>query len=49
MLPLADGVPFYRGRCIRDGHERALSEPSLPSEAGRSRQHHGAAAPVKAR
>jgi hypothetical protein len=29
MLPLADGVPFYRARCIRDGHERALSEPSL--------------------
>jgi hypothetical protein len=29
MLPLADGVPFYRARCIRNGHERALSEPSL--------------------
>jgi hypothetical protein len=29
MLPIENGVPFYRAKCIADGHERALSEPSL--------------------
>ena len=29
LLPLADGVAYYRGKSRRDGHERALSEPSL--------------------
>jgi hypothetical protein len=29
LLPLAEGVPYYRAKSLGDGHERALSEHSL--------------------
>jgi hypothetical protein len=29
LLPLADGVPQYRAKSFGDGHECAVSEPSL--------------------
>ena len=29
LLPLADNVAFYRAKSATDGHERALSEPTL--------------------
>ena len=29
VLPVADGVPFYRVKRVTDGQERAIAEPSL--------------------
>ena len=29
VVPLADGIPYYRAKSLGDGHQRALSEHSL--------------------
>jgi hypothetical protein len=43
MLPVADGIPFYRAKSVTDGHERVLSERSL-RPAPRAVKHQPAAA-----